>query len=534
MRKEPIAPTLSAAIEAAATLYPDFGHTYQDGAGNEKFYNFKEVQAAAETRGAALQKLGLRKGDRVGMIVIEPEDFVLTFLGALRVGIVPVPLYPPLSMGELDNYMDRLTRILSTAQADVLVASGSLKNLLWGLVDRVPTLRKLVEVESLHSCDRAADVPLIEPNDICFLQYTSGSTSDPKGVIVTHANLAANAKGIMSHLGLDSGDIALSWLPLYHDMGLIGFVVSTLFWGMSSVFIPTMRFLKRPNVWMDACSKHKAHITFCPPFALGLAARRATPAKMAEWDLSNLRHIGVGAEPINPTSARQFMELMIENCSLPKTAILPAYGMAEATLAISLKPINTEFKVRSVNSEIFQGEAIAVDTDFSEFSLEHVSCGTPFPEHEVAVFNPETGLRVDDDDVEGELCLRGPSVTPGYYLNPEATAACFREGGWLHTGDLGYLRDGEVYVTGRLKDLIILNGRNVHPQSIEWDVHELEHVRKGNVVAFSVPGKDTEKLIIALETKDVEARDFHADVRARVSDSFGMPVEEVIVLSPGQ
>jgi fatty-acyl-CoA synthase len=532
-RTEPVSTTLATALGASAALYPSNGFTFQDMAGKDTFYAFPDMVKVTGVRAAAMQKLGLKKGDRAGIIVIEPEDFVLSFFAAVQIGVIPVPLYPPVSMGEFDAYLDRRTRILDTAKADILFASERLQNVLWAVVDRVPTLRKLVAIESLRKCDTEPVFPEITPSDIAFLQYTSGSTADPKGVIVTHSSLHANITGIINTLELDpeANDHALSWLPLYHDMGLIGFVIAPAFWGISSTFIPTLRFLKHPNCWLETASRCGATATFAPPFALGLAARRATPALLEKWNLSKLRIVGVGAEPINPQAAQHFVELLSANCNLPTSAVLPAYGMAEFTLAISLKLAGQTMRVRQVDPEAFENDGVSVDAT-GEFALEHVSCGPVFPGHEVSIKTPDTGEAVADGN-EGEICLRGPSVMPGYYLNEEATAAAFRDG-WLRSGDLGYVLDGEIYVTGRLKDLIILNGRNIHPQSIEWPIQNIPGVRKGNVVAFSRPGETTEELVIALERKgDGIDATIEDAVREAISRDFSVSVADIVILDPG-
>ena len=529
----PTGATLSEAIANCPDRYPDNGFTFIDMAGNESFWPFSEVEAESAARAKALQDLGLEKGDRVGLIIIEPQDFVLSFLAAARVGIVPVPLYPPMSMGDLDSYVEKLTGILTTAGASLVVASEKLKNVLWQVVDRVPTCKKLVAVESLGASG-TPDYPEITPDDLCFLQYTSGSTSDPKGVMVTHSALVANVMSTMNHFELDpTSDKSLAWLPLYHDMGLIGFVMSTVVFGKSCVLIPTLRFLKRPNVWLQAIHDHRATITFCPPFALPLATRRARDKQLDTWDLSCLHTVGVGAEPIHPEGARAFSDLFSSRCKMDPNAVSPAYGMAEATLAITLKKRGTELRTRQVDAETFQDEGTVTEAIEDKVALEHVSCGIPFPGHEVRISDAETGAFIDEDGREGEICTRGPSITPGYFDNADATAAAWR-GGWLHTGDLGYLKDGELYVTGRLKDLLIINGRNLHPQSIEWVVQELDGVRKGNVVAFSVPGESTEQVIVALERKgDGSIDELVARVRDAVSAEFSLAVADVVVLDPG-
>lgn len=524
--------TIAQAIAQVGQVFPGNTYVFQDMNGVETEYTFPQIEQDTARRAAALQQMGLRKGDRLGLIVIEPEDFVLTFFAAIRIGVAPVPLYPPLSFGSLDAYAERTAKVLTASGARALVASGRLKNILYSQVDMVPNLERFIAAEDLNQGTGEPDYPEITPDDLCFLQYTSGSTSDPKGVIVTHGNLVANCRGIiLEGLKLDpaKGDKGISWLPLYHDMGLIGFVIAPLLHGIPVVFIPTVRFIRRPSAWLDAVHRHRGTATFAPNFAYALAMKRVKKSQMEEWDLSCLKVCGCGAEPIQGETMRAFTKLFNDHCDMPKTAVLPAYGMAEATLAMAFKPVENEFRTTLVDAETFE-QAGTVTASEADGALEHVSCGTPFKNHEIVAMDRDD--RVLPEGVEGELCFRGPSVTPGYWENPEATATSYR-GGWLHTGDLGYVLDGEVYVTGRLKDLIILNGRNLHPQSIEWEVAEIEGVRKGNVVAFSRPGATSEELVVALETRAEDLDNLIAAVRTRLQKEMGLTVAEVLPLTPG-
>jgi len=523
--------TVAEALENIGRWVPQNGFTFQDMKGEETRFGFEKLAEETARRGAALQALGLSKGDRFGLIVIEPEDFVLTFLSALRVGIVPVPLYPPLSFGALDAYAERTARVLELSGARVLVASSRLQNILWSLVDQVTNLDRLVKVEELREGTELADRVEIHPDDLAFLQYTSGSTADPKGVMVTHRSLVANAQGIMVHgLQTTHDDVGVSWLPLYHDMGLIGFVISPVIHGVSVVFIPTIRFIKRPSCWMETVHRHRGTISFGPNFSYALAARKAKEEQLNRWDLTSLRVLGCGAEPIQPETMRAFTELFHTRCNMPKAAIMPAYGMAESTLAISLKTAPEVMVTHHVHLERFQEEGAVEAPVEGELAVEHVSCGVPFPGHQVVVMDLEGNTL--GERREGELCLKGPSVTPGYFENPEATAAAFRDG-WLHTGDLGYLRDGQVYVTGRIKDLIILNGRNLHPQQIEWAAAEVDGVRKGNVVAFSRPGATSEEVVVALETRNEDHAALSDLVKRAVRKEISVSPAEVICLAPG-
>ena len=525
--------TLAEAIAHIGDTYPDLGYTFLDLKGEETTFTFPEIAKETERRAHALYALGLTKGDRAGLIVVEPKDFVLNFLAMFRAGVIPVPLYPPLSLGNLDAYATRTSKVLESCEAKVLVASASLQNVLWSQVDRVATLERLVRAEELTNGGPAVDLPEIKPEDIAFLQYTSGSTSDPKGVVVPHNCLVANCSAIITHgLKMDpaQGDKGVSWLPLYHDMGLIGFVIAPILFGIPVVFIPTLSFIKRPSIWFETMHKHRGTASFAPNFAYALAAKKAKPEQLARWDLSCVRSLGCGAEPIHPDTMRHFTDLFAEQCDLPRNAILPAYGMAEATLAISLKPVESEMKTRVVHAESFQEDGQVNEPVEGEPYEEHVSCGVPFPGHEVAIFAEDGTMLVDGQ--QGEIALRGPSVTPGYWLNEEATAKSFVDG-WLRTGDLGYVLDGEVYVTGRVKDLIILNGRNVHPQAVEWAAAAVEGVRKGNVVAFSRPGERSEELVVALETRESDRDRLKQLVRGAVQKELSLTVSDVICLDPG-
>ena len=530
--------SLAEAIVGVAAAWPNQGFTFGDLAGHDRHYDFPALAEATVGIAAELQRHGLKKGDRIGLVIVEPEDFVLTFLAAVRLGLVPVPLYPPLSLGGLDAYREKTRKVLRTSGARALVASARLQNLLWAYVDDVPSLQTLLTVEALRQKAKGEPVwPELGPDDLAFLQYTSGSTHDPKGVMVTHGAVLANIEVIMRDgLEVDSAvDKGMSWLPLYHDMGLIGFVLAPLVWGMPVVYVPTVNFLKKPSRWLETIHRHRSTICFAPPFAYPLLARKATPEELGRWDLSCMKVFGVGAEPISAAGLRSFVEVFSEHCQLRPEAVLPAYGLAETSLALCFKPVNERFRSLVVDAAVFQGEGRArpvteADRAAGVEVLEHVSCGPVFPGHEMYPVD-DAGQRLPEG-VEGELRARGPSVTPGYFENPEATASTFRDGA-LYTGDLGYVWQGEVYITGRMKDLIIQNGRNIHPQSVEWAVADLPGVRQGNVVAFSRPGADTEEIVLALETRPEAPADLAALVAAAVQQQLGLKVADVVLLQAG-
>ncbi|MBA2319909.1 MAG: fatty acyl-AMP ligase [Deltaproteobacteria bacterium] len=527
--------TVAEAIAEVGRYYPEHDMVFQDLAGKEARYTFVDVERETAVRAAGLFALGLAKGDRIGMVVVEPEDFVLTFLAALRCGIVPVPLYPPMSFASLDAYHERTAKVLASAEARFVFASARLQNVLWSLVDAVPSLERLLPIESLRGLTARCTLPEIVPADVAFLQYTSGSTADPKGVIVTQGSLVANSEGIIVEclrLDPEKNEKGIHWLPLYHDMGLIGFVIAPLVRGCSSVHIPTMRFIKKPSVWMEAMHRHRGTATFAPNFAYALALKKVSDADLDSWDLSCLRILGCGAEPIHPDTMRDFATLFATRSKLPPNAILPAYGMAEATLAIALKRCDDFMRTQVVDAETFQASGAVRAPIEGKAASEFVSCGRPFAGHAVTAFD-EAGNALPEGR-EGELWHKGPSVAAGYFRNPTATAETFRADGWLRTGDLGFVLDGEVYVTGRLKDLIILNGRNIHPQAVEWEVADVEGVRKGNVVAFSVPSEASEQMIVVLETREgADPAVVASAVRSRVQKELGITVADVVCIGAG-
>ncbi len=525
--------TVVAALKRLAGV-ETHGHTFYDNGGKPTFTSFGSLNRTVEARARRLMGLGLKRGDRVGMVLAQPMDFVVSFFACLYAGLVPVPMYPPLSFGKLDSWAEGALGILQNSEASLLLTDAQLQSVLWQVVPKVKTLKDLLTVEKLDQ--QAADegeLPVVRADDLCFLQYTSGSTSAPKGVMVTHGNLAANA-WVMVTEGMKLvpfTDVCVCWLPLYHDMGLIGFVVTPMFVGAQAAFIPTLLFVKRPNIWMRVMSELKAQHSFGPNFAFALAARKATDADLAQWDLSSVRVIGCGAEPIHADTVALF-ERTMGRAGLRPGTVMPAYGMAEATLAMTFHERNSLLKVHTLDAEVFRAEGRVVPPGNDEAVLGFVSCGKTFSGHGVGVSDPEGNLL--GEDLEGELLFRGPSVTKGYWRNAEATEECFRADGWLRTGDLGFVHDGEVYITGRCKDLIILNGRNHHPTTIEWSVADVDGVRKGNVVAFSVPGEESEVLVVVCETRPNAPEDTAERVAASIAAQLSLKVHEVVLLAAGQ
>lgn len=533
---EHVPSTLVKAVRALAEKNdPTRGFVFVRADGSERFCSFADLAREAEARAADLHARGLKKGSRLAIVVPDPEQFVLSFLGAVMGGIVPVPISPQLSFKNVETYHDTVAHIVRASGAELLLTTTSTRPYVEPVLPRVETLQAILDVEELGKGDSPAIHVEVEPTDIAFLQFTSGSTSRPKGVVVTHRNLAWNSQCFMIH-GLEkdsSFDKGVSWLPLFHDMGLIGFLIGPLFTDIPVVFIPTASFVRNPRIWLDKIGEHRGTITYAPNFAYQLVAKRVKDKDVSSLDLSSLRRAGCGAEPIQARTLREFADKLAPAKFDPR-AFLPSYGMAEATLAITFVPTLSGVRTDSIDKAGLESGK-AVPSAEGEGTQELVNCGRPFPRHAIAVVS-ETGERLGDRQV-GEIVTRGPSVCQGYYQEAELTAAAFKKGPdgavWLHTGDLGYTVDGEVFICGRLKDMIIVRGRNFYPNDIEWVVSELPGVRRGNVVAFGADVAGEEQLIVAAEAFSSEAAGLKESIAQAVNASFSLATHEVVIVPQG-
>jgi len=549
--------TLAAAIEDAAKADPTVGFRFvsDDGvpgfggkAVSEASFSYTALERASARYGGAMQALGLKKGDRVILICPANEDFILCFFGAIRAGIIPVPIYPPLGLGQLQGYLDNTRHIVAKSGARAIITTAQIKRLLGTVQAASPSLEQVVAVEAIRESLETLKPEKISADDVAFLQYTSGSTSRPKGVTLTHANLMANVKCIMQD-GLQargSEDTGISWLPLYHDMGLIGFVLSPVVHRIPIVFLPPLLFLKRPISWFQAVTRHKGTIAYAPNFAFALCMKRIKDKELEGIDLSTWRVAGCGAEPIRPETLESFAE-RFSKVGFNKNALLPSYGMAESSLAISFTELGEGMKTISVDGDTLwaENQVKSVPEDDAK-AIRLVSCGPQFPLHEVAAFNTADDAPLPADRV-GELRIKGPSVMNGYWEDPERTKESFDPGGWLKTGDLGFVHDDHVFICGRSKEVIIVNGRNYYPQDIEWEASQAPGVRKGNVVAFGARDhveRDRERVVVAFECQDAaenaEPKDLAIEkasvvqaVRKAVQEGMALTLDDVVPLAPG-
>jgi fatty-acyl-CoA synthase len=526
--------TLSEAVHRAGIDYPEQGFTFQDVKGHEVYYSFDAIERATARQAAALTALGVRRRDRVALGLILPEEFILALLAVSRIGAIAVPIAPPPYLNGTELFLDNTTAILRSSQPRLVVCSTSILDSMRTAASRAGGPQTVVDVaDILAEYPPVEEWPTLGPDDVVMLQYTSGSTGTPKGVIVTNRALIGNINGFMGDgLQMIPGqDVGVSWLPLHHDMGLIGFVLGPICWGISVAFIPTVRFIVNPSSWFHTIHRHRGTVSFGPNFAYALSLRKVKPHVLDQWDLSSMKAFGCGAEPILPETIRQFSRVFAQ-CRVDARALMPAYGLAESTLAVTMKPLDELMRTWHVDAGRFEetGEAHPCDPDTGVRTLDHVSCGVPFPGHELCIVGPHGEQRPELH--EGEVTVRGPSVTAGYWTESGVEATTTSDG-WLATGDLGYLRDGHLYVTGRRKDVIIISGRNVHPQTIEWVAADVPGVRRGAVVAFSKPGPLGEEVVVACESSVADRDRLASEVDYAIRRSHSLPSVVVLCFEPG-
>ncbi len=506
---------------------------------------FGELLAGAERVAADLAQRGIGRGDTVALMLPTSRHFFLAFAGILIAGATPVPIYPPFRADRIAEYAERQAAILANAGARLLVTFREAASVAKLLKPLVPSLEGVVTADALaHSRAAAPLGPTVHARaeDLALLQYTSGSTGQPKGVMLTHANLLANVRAIGEALGLRNDDVGVSWLPLYHDMGLIGAWLMPLYFGLPVVVMSPLAFLSRPARWLRAFHRYRATISAAPNFAYEMAAAKVSDEELQGLDLSAWRAALNGAEPVLPATLDRFAA-RFASCGFRRETLLPVYGLAEASLAVAIPPVGRGPRVDLLERAAFaqEGRAVPAPPNASLDDpnvISFVSVGSPVPRHEVRIVN----ARGEDagERVEGQLWFRGPSCTQGYYRNPAATAALLPAGaaaGWVNSGDRAYRADGEIYITGRVKDIIIHAGHNLYPHEIEDAVARVRGVRKGCVVAFGAadPVAGTERLVIVAESRERNhaARERLAQaITAQVTETLGLPPNVVEVVAP--
>jgi 1-acyl-sn-glycerol-3-phosphate acyltransferase len=494
----------------------------------------RRLADASAAIAAGLQRAGLRPRQTVAIMLPTSAAYFYTYLGILRAGGIPVPIYPPARASQLEDHVRRHTGILANAQATFLVSVPEAMVVARLLQARVPGLRAVLTPQQLGAGERTPQAVPVHGDDIAFIQYTSGSTGAPKGVALTHANLLANIRAMAGAIQAGPDDVFVSWLPLYHDMGLIGAWLGSLYVGMPLVVMSPLAFLARPQRWLEAISRWRGTISAGPNFAYELCLARIDDAALAGLDLSSWRWAFNGAEAVSPDTLRRFQQRFAA-CGLRPEAVAPVYGLAEASVGLLFPPPGRGPRIDRVAREVFEREHRALPAgDEDTSALRFVACGRVLPGHEVRIVDSEG--RPLGERHEGRLEFRGPSATQGYWRNPEQTARLF-DRGWLDTGDRAYAADGEIFVTGRVKDIIIRGGRNLYPQEIEDAVAAVAGVRKGGVAVFGVPDarSGTERLTVLAERDPRRAPDdvtLREAVARAVVDSIGEPADQIVLAPP--
>jgi fatty-acyl-CoA synthase len=522
---------------------PDRVHIHLYEEENVRPITYGELFARASSVAASLRRRGLDPGRSVAMMLPTSAEFFFVFAGIQLAGGVPVPIYPPVRSDRIAEYAARQAGILRNAESQFLVTFREAHSIALLMEPQVPSLRevvpaaKLVDAQGPHlppESERrpAATFAKRSSSDVAFLQYTSGSTGDPKGVVLTHANLLANIRAIVSGVQLTSADVAVSWLPLYHDMGLIGAWFTPLYVGIPLVVMSPLAFLSRPERWLWALARHRGTLTPAPNFAYELCVKRIADADIQGLDLSSVRAMLNGAEPVRPETLERFAA-RFGPYGLRREMLMPVYGLAENSLAISAPRLGSGYKIDRIDRSVFESEGRAVPVASDSPALEFVSAGAPLSGVEVRIVDPHGAAL--PERIEGRLWFRSPSATSGYYKNPQATAALMRSDSFLDSGDRAYLAASEIYITGRAKDIIIKGGRNIFPHEVEEIAGHVAGVRTGCVVAFGLPdaASGTEKLVVAAEIRNAaDSARISSDITRAVSEAIGVPPDRIELLPP--
>ena len=528
-----------------------------DGKERTATLTFGELYAAAQRCAAELARRGVPAGGRVALMLPTSRAFFVSYAGILLAGAIPVPIYPPFRADRIEEYAARQSAILQNAGVCLLLTFRQAEAVAKLLKPRVRSLAEVADAEKL--IDAADKAPPPSPgalplhltgsrarksSDIALLQYTSGSTGNPKGVVLTHANLLANIRAIGEAVELGPGDVGVSWLPLYHDMGLIGAWLTLLHFGIPLAVMSPLAFLTRPERWLKAFQKYGGTISAAPNFAYELCVRKIADKDIEGVDLSRWRAALNGAEPVNPDTLTRFAERFARH-GFRSEAQLPVYGLAEASLAVTVPPLNRGPLIDRIERDVFTAEGRATPAKAGNATaIAFVSSGKPVARHDVLIV--DAGGKEVADRTEGFLWFRGASATSGYYQNAEATEKLLPLGPstsddefpWVNSGDRAYRADGEIYVTGRVKDIIIKGGRNLYPHEVEELAARADGIRKGCVVAFGVKDEasGTEKLIVVAESRERDAARraaITAAVTEQVSQGLGLPPDKVELIPPG-
>ncbi|MBF0851528.1 fatty acyl-AMP ligase [Gluconobacter sp. R75690] len=526
-------PSFAAALDYAAQ--GESGFNIYSGRGQLlEALPYRLLREQARSMACRLLGLGLVPGDRVAIVAESDGDFARIFFGCQYAGLVPAPLPLPVAFGGREGYVTTLRGMIQSAAARAVVVPDVIGSWTADIVDGLDLVFGGSPADLYRHAEARVELPEIAPTALSYLQFSSGSTRFPMGVSVTQAAGMANARAIARD-GLHvypakdpRDDRCVSWLPLYHDMGLVGFFLTPLTCQLSVDLLPTREFARRPHVWLDLISRNRGTIAYSPSFGYELCARRSG---QADLDLSCWRIAGIGGDMIRHHILEGFAERFASN-GFRATSFVASYGMAEATLAISFAPLNTGIQTDTIDLRRLEKDGIAEPSNDPSHPLRtFVLCGEALPDHQIEV-RDAAGHDLADRQV-GTVYVRGPSLMCGYFRRPDETEAVLDANGWLNTGDLGYHLNGQIVVTGRAKDLIIINGRNIWPQDLEWSAEsEIPTLRSRDVAVFSVDGDEGEKIVALVQcraTEDESRNQLRDEVTSLFRRQHGVDVDVILV-----
>ena len=529
------ADTLVEVLSWHAERTPDRVHIHLREEDKETPISYGELLTESQRVSAGLRALDVRRGDTVALMLRTEAAFFPVFLGTLMAGAVPVPIYPPFRPDQIEEYAHRQRVILRNAGARVLVTFADALRVAKLLRGAVPSLEHITTIDGLGEGGTADVTTRRGSDDPALIQYTSGSTGDPKGVLLSHGNILANIRAIGQALAVRPDDVTVSWLPLYHDMGLIGAWLGSLYHGVPLVLLSPLAFLSRPSRWLSALHAHSGTLSAAPNFAFDLCVHKIADEDIQGLDLRSWRLAMNGSEAVSAETIERFVRRFTP-FGFKASAMCPVYGLAEASVALTMSPIDRPARVDALVREPFEQRREVLPTDSTDaHALRFVSCGRPLPDHHVRIVD---GLGQPlGGRTEGHVQFRGPSVTSGYFHNPEATRAVTYDA-WMDSGDLGYQADGELFITGRVKDIIIQAGRNICAQEVEEAAGTAAGIRKGCIAAFGIhdPALGTERLVVVAETRERDRRRWdglRTAVQDRVTAAMGVPPDVVVIARPG-
>jgi fatty-acyl-CoA synthase len=477
----------------------------------------------------------LKRGERVAIVAETSPDFMTVFFGCQYAGLVPCPMPYSMYIGGKEAYVSRIAGMLKTARASAVILSSDLSSHI-GAAAQIAGTAIVKTFQELQAQPESIEKPRpFDVDDVAYIQYSSGSTSSPKGVLITQKAIVANTRGILRDgLKITNDDRAFSWLPLYHDMGLVGFCLSPMMGQVTVDYMSTPSFARRPALWLKLMSDNRSTIAYSPSFGFDLAARRIN-GEAATLDLSAWRVAGIGGDMVRADVLNLFAE-KLSVAGFDAKAFTPSYGMAESTLAITFADLTKPVKIDTVDRLHYKLAQRAVPASEAlkaspERVRNFVVCGKPIAGHQIVV-RGDNGQDLTDREI-GHILIKGPSLMAGYFENSEATQAVMSADGYMDTGDMGYWLDGEIVITGRAKDLILHNGRNIWPQDIEWAAEQIEPLRSGDAAAFAVEGEDGDDDVVVLVhcrlAEPEEMEELRRKIAAVVHQTSGVECAVVLV-----